>query len=144
MRRGVTIIEVIAVIAILSIIFVFGGSSISYYKRLNRDVEVENFLSSFKHIVTEGKISAIDTESNLKIKIENSNKKIKLMNGHEEINSIEMPEYIQLNRNGIIDITSEGQVKAGTTILDNTKDKEKYFISIRVGVDYINIEKKKI
>lgn len=144
MRRGVTIIEVIAVIAILSIIFVFGGSSINYYKRLNRDIEVENFLASFKHIVTEGKISAIDTESNLKIKIENSNKKIKLMNVHEEINSIEMPEYIQLNRNGIIDITSEGQVKAGTTILDNTKDKEKYFISIRVGVDYINIEKKKI
>lgn len=144
MRRGFTIIEVIAVIAILSIIFVFGGASINYYKKLNRDIEVENFLASFKHIVTEGKISAIDTESNLKIKIENSNKKIKLMNGHEELNSIEMPEYIQLNRNGIIDITSEGQAKADTTILDNTKDKEKYFISIRVGVDYINIEKKKI
>lgn len=144
MRRGFTMIEVIAVIAILSIIFVFGGASISYYKKLNRDIEVENFLASFKHIITEGKISAIDTESNLKIKIENSNKKIKLMNGHEELNSIEMPEYIQLNRNGIIDITSEGQAKADTTILDNTKDKEKYFISIRVGVDYINIEKKKI
>lgn len=144
MRRGFTIIEVIAVIAILSITFVFGGASISYYKKLNRDIEVKNFLASFKHIVTEGKISAIDIESNLKIKIENSNKKIKLMNGHEELNSIEMPEYIQLNRNGIIDITSEGQAKAGTTILDNTKDKEKYFISIRVGVDYINIEKKKI
>lgn len=143
MRKGFTLIEVIAVLAIISIIFTFGGSAIGYYKKLSRDIEIENFLVSFKHLITEGKISAIESQANLKIKIENSSKKIKLMNGINEINHINMPNYIQLNRNGIIDITSEGQSKADTTILDNIKDKEKYFISIRVGVDYINIEKKK-
>lgn len=143
MKKGFTLIEIIAVLAIISIIFTFGGASIVHYKKIGRDIEVENFLASFKHLITEGKISAIDSQANLKIKIENSSKKIKLMNGINEMNYINMPDYIQLNRNGIIDITSEGHAKADTTILDNIKDKEKYFISIRVGVDYINIEKKK-
>lgn len=143
MKKGFTLIEIIAVLSILSIIFTFSASSIVYYKKINRDIEIENFLASFKHLITEGKINAIDSQANLKIKIENSTKKIRLMNGINEINSINMPDYIQLNRNGIIDITSEGHAKSDTTILDNIKDKEKYFISIRVGVDYINIEKKK-
>ena len=144
MKKGFTLIEVIVVLAIVSIIFTFSGTSIRYYKKLNRDVEIENFLVSFKHLITEGKVDALDNEVDLNIVIENENKKIKLMNKDVEINSIDIPNYIELIKNKNINITSKGQAIASTTILENIKDKEMYKIIIRVGVDYINIEKSKI
>lgn len=144
MKKGFTLVEVIAVLAIISIIFIFSGTSIGYYKKLNRDIEIENFLTSFKHLITEGKVDALDNEINLNIAIENENKKIKLMNNNTEINHIKIPNYIEVIKNEKIDITSKGQVRASTTILENIKDKERYIITIRVGVDYINIEKNKI
>ena len=66
------------------------------------------------------------------------------MNKDDEINSIDIPNYIELIKNKNINITSKGQAIASTTILENIKDKEMYKIIIRVGVDYINIEKSKI
>lgn len=144
MKKGFTLIEVIVVLAIVSIIFTFSGTSIRYYKKLNRDVEIENFLVSFKHLITEGKVDALDNEVDLNIVIENENKKIKLMNKDDEINSIDIPNYIELIKNKNINITSKGQAIASTTVLENIKDKEMYKIIIRVGVDYINIEKSKI
>lgn len=144
MKKGFTLIEVIVVLAIISTIFAFSTTSTRYYKKINRNVEIENFLVSFKHLITEGKVEAINCEKDLNIVIENENKKIKLMNKESEINYICMPKYINLIKNKNINISSKGQAVASTTILENIEDKERYNITIRVGVDYINIEKSKI
>lgn len=60
------------------------------------------------------------------------------------ISSIAIPEYINNVGKTQISVSSDGRLESGTLIFENTKDKEKYFFKIRVGVDYINFEKKKL
>lgn len=61
--KGFTLIEVIAVIGITSIILLFGISSTNYYKKIQRDIETEEFIVSFKHLLSESKMEAINRDS---------------------------------------------------------------------------------
>ena len=131
--KGFTLIEVIAVIGITSIILLFGISSTNYYKKIQRDIETEEFIVSFKH-----------RDSVVIITIQNSRKKIKSEENLRLLSSIVIPEYINNVGKTQISVSSDGRLESGTLIFENTKDKEKYFFKIRVGVDYINFEKKKL
>lgn len=142
--KGFTLIEVIAVIGITSIILLFGISSTNYYKKIQRDIETEEFISSFNHLLSESKMEAINRDSVVVIMIQNSNKKIKSQVNLNLISSIAIPEYINNVGKTQISVSSDGRLESGTLIFENTKDKEKYFFKIRVGVDYINFEKKKL
>ncbi|WP_338627538.1 type II secretion system protein [Clostridium baratii] len=142
--KGFTLIEVIAVMSITSIILLFGISSTNYYKKIQRDIETEDFIASFKHLLSESKIEAVNRDSVVKILIQNSNKIIKSEENLNLISSITIPEYINNVGKTQIYVSSDGKLESGTLIFENTKDKEKYFFKIRVGVDYINFEKKKL
>ena len=142
--KGFTLIEVIAVIGITSIILLFGISSTNYYKKIQRDIETEEFIVSFKHLLSESKIEAINRDSVVIITIQNSRKKIKSEENLRLLSSIVIPEYINNVGKTQISVSSDGRLESGTLIFENTKDKEKYFFKIRVGVNYINFEKKKL
>ncbi|WP_394896203.1 pilus assembly FimT family protein [Clostridium baratii] len=142
--KGFTLIEVIAVIGITSIILLFGISSTNYYKKIQRDIETEEFIVSFKHLLSESKMEAINRDSVVIITIQNSRKKIKSEENLRLLSSIVIPEYINNVGKTQISVSSDGRLESGTLIFENTKDKEKYFFKIRVGVDYIHFEKKKL
>lgn len=142
--KGFTLIEVIAVIGITSIILLFGISSTNYYKKIQRDIETEEFIASFKHLLSESKTESVNRDSVVIITIQNSRKKIKSEENLRLLSSIAIPEYINNVGKTQIAVSSDGRLESGTLIFENTKDKEKYFFKIRVGVDYINFEKKKL
>lgn len=143
-NKGFTLIEVILVIGITSIILLFGISSTNYYKKIQRDIETEEFIASFKHLLSESKIEAVNRDSVVIITIQNSRKRIKSEENLNLISSITIPDYINNVGKTQISVSSDGKLESGTLIFENTKDKEKYFFKIRVGVDYINFEKKKL
>lgn len=143
-NKGFTLIEVIAVIGITSIILLFGISSTNYYKKIQRDIETEEFIASFKHILSESKMEAVNRDSVVIITIQNSRKKIKSEENLSLLSSIAIPDYINNVGKTQVSVSSDGRLDSGTLIFENTKDKEKYFFKIRVGVDYINFEKKKL
>lgn len=139
-KKGFTLIELIASMTILIILFTFGSLSLNYYKNLNEDIKLDNFFVSLKHILAEGKAIAIEEDIGLRIFLDNSNKKVKLQKGKIEKELIDIPNYINVNLNPKISISSNGQLKSQTTTLYNTKDNKKYYIKIRAGVDYVKIE----
>lgn len=143
-NKGFTLIEVIAVIGITSIILLFGISSTNYYKKIQRDIETEEFIDSFKHLLSESKMEAVNRDSVVIITIQNSRKKIKSEENLSLLSSITIPDYINNVGKTQISVSSDGRLDSGTLIFENTKDREKYFFKIRVGVDYINFEKKKL
>lgn len=143
-NKGFTLIEVIAVIGITSIILLFGISSTNYYKKIQRDIETEEFIASFKHLLSESKMEAVNRDSVVIITIQNSRKKIKSEENLSLLSSIAIPDYINNVGKTQISVSSDGRLDSGTLIFENTKDREKYFFKIRVGVDYINFEKKKL
>ncbi|CUP04607.1 Tfp pilus assembly protein FimT [Clostridium baratii] len=126
-NKGFTLIELIAVIGITSIILLFGISGTNYYKKIQRDIETEEFIASFKHLLSESKMEAINRESVVVIIIQNSNKKIKSQVNLKLISSIAIPEYINNVGKTQISVSSDGRLESGTLIFENTKDKEKYF-----------------
>lgn len=139
-KKGFTLIELIASMAILTILFTFGSISLKYYKNLNEDIRLDNFFVSIKHILSEGKAIAIDEDIGLRISFDNLNKKVKLQKGKVHKEMIDIPDYIEVISNPNIVISSNGQLQSQTTVLNNIKDNKKYYIKIRVGVDYVNIE----
>ena len=139
-KKGFTLIELIASMTILIILFTFGSLSLNYYKNLNEDIKLDNFFVSLKHILAEGKAIAIEEDIGLRIFLDNSNKKVKLQKGKIEKELIDIPYYIYVVSNHKISISSNGQLKSQTTTLNNTKDNKKYYIKIRAGVDYVKIE----
>ena len=139
-KKGFTLIELIASMTILIILFTFGSLSLNYYKNLNEDIKLDNFFVSLKHMLAEGKAIAIDEDIGLRVAFDNTNKKVILQKGIFNIGFIDMPYYIYVVSNPKISISSNGQLKSQTTTLNNTKDNKKYYIKIRAGVDYVKIE----
>ena len=115
-NKGFTLIELIAVIGITSIILLFGISGTNYYKKIQRDIETEEFIASFKHLLSESKMEAINRESVVVIIIQNSNKKIKSQVNLKLISSIAIPEYINNVGKTQISVSSDGRLESGTLI----------------------------
>lgn len=142
-KKGYTIIELMAVITILSVIILSSNNIINYYNKSIRDIEVENFLISTVNLLTYGKARAIKDNSKLQINFNEANKKVMLIKEYDVIKSFKIPNYIKVTNGMIIDITTDGQISSQTTQFKNTKENETYFLKVRVGVDYIKIEKAK-
>ncbi|MGL4569711.1 MAG: pilus assembly FimT family protein [Clostridium sp.] len=140
--KGFTLMEVIAVIAILSILLAFGTSSTKYYSKISRDIETEEFIASFENLLSLSKVEAINRDSILYLRIENTTKKIKLEHNSRVIESMKIPGYINNYGKARISITSDGQLDSETLIFENLEDRERYYFKIRVGVDFVNFEKK--
>ncbi|MDO5039010.1 prepilin-type N-terminal cleavage/methylation domain-containing protein [Clostridium sp.] len=142
-KKGYTLIELMAVIIIITIIIGSSNSIINYYTKAIRNLETENFLTSIEGILTYSKAKAIKENKNFQINFSKANSKVNLTQEGIVIESFKIPDYISVENGSIIQISTNGQISSQTTVMKNYKDKEKYSLKIRVGVDYINIEKEK-
>lgn len=143
-RKGFTLIETIANIAIISIIF---SVSIPIYKfktAVKNDIYISSYLYEIQSLITYGKSICKENEEYGKLVVNSKENNVKFIeNWHHIEKTIQLPSSIRLVSQFTIYITPKGKLESGNTIslLDN--ENNRHDITIGVGVDTITIKGEK-
>lgn len=151
MKKGYTLMEIMAVMSIILIISSFGLMAAKFYKRIKRDYLVETAAYEVENMVLLGKEKAIkeNTSGEIVFQLKNRELIVKLLlnNGYREESNLsnalipysdyseELGEYIKS-----ISISNRGQLSA-TTIDFKAITGDLYKLTTRVGVDLVVFER---
>lgn len=147
MRRGFTLIEIILVLAIMSIITGCSVVSVRYYKEVRNKVDADyycnavvNFLNNSKMYCRENSCSAIVTFDMVKneIKLENG---ITTVSKLIFLNKITLYEVQGRRSNRDIVIDNKGYSNDACTIILKDNNLIEHEITMRVGTSYVKINK---
>ena len=147
MRRGFTLIEIILVLAIMSIITGCSVVSVRYYKEVRNKVDADyycnavvNFLNNSKMYCRENSCSAIVTFDIVKneIKLENGISTVRKLIFSNKITLYEV-QGRRSNRDIVID--NKGYSNDACTIILKDNNLIEHEITMRVGTSYVKINK---
>jgi len=141
-KDGFTLIETMASIFILAILFSVGISESKFGNNLAYGMEKTAYVYEIQNILSYGKAVCKEKNKYGKIVIDSSKNEIRFIEGWDNIEKIvKLPEeIIIINRYKSIQITSEGKIAQGVTIELIDKYREEQDITIGVGVDLITIK----
>lgn len=142
-KVGFTLIETIVSIFILTILFSIGTSLNKLGSNLFKDMKNTAYIYEIQNLLSYGKAVCREKNKYGKITIDSRKNQIRFIEGADNIEKIiNMPKEISINeeRYQSIFITPDGKISRGITIELIDDYKEKYDITIGVGVDLIVIK----
>ncbi|MCR6515880.1 MAG: pilus assembly FimT family protein [Clostridium sp.] len=139
-NKGFTLIELIAVLAIMLILSSIGSLTFKGLNNIKNDNANEQFISELRMLISTGKKISVSESMNTNIIIDENAKKIKLSISSKVKDSIKIPSNLRFNsiKRDIL-IKSDGRIEPFTWMFKDG-DKE-YSISRPVEGDYINVKK---
>jgi len=147
MRRGFTLIEMILVIAIMSILVSFSVISLSYYKSIKNKIDADFFCNATVGFINNSKMYCRENSCSATITFDLAKNEIKLENGLNMINKLVFSNKITLyevegrRTNSDIIIDKDGFSNDACTIILKDNNLIEHEITMRVGTSYVKINK---
>ncbi|MBD7910031.1 type II secretion system protein [Clostridium cibarium] len=148
-KRGFTLIEIIAVIGVLSVIFSIGIASIKQFKTRYKQIEISNFLYETIDMISYGKsyCASNDLSGNVKLINNNDYLQVYLIADNKVIKNIKIKEVLRIKpfdneeeiRNINLRINEFGYVEPTTIKFINEK-LEEFIITVQVGGNVILVK----
>ncbi|WP_143314369.1 type II secretion system protein [Clostridium sp. HBUAS56017] len=148
-KRGFTLIEIIAVIGVLSVIFSIGIASIRQFKTRYKQIEISNFLYETIDMISYGKsyCASNDLSGNVKLINNNDYLQVYLIADNKVIKNIKIKEVLRIKpfdneeeiRNINLRINEFGYVEPTTIKFINEK-LEEFIITVQVGGNVILVK----
>ena len=142
-KNGFTLIETVVSIFILTILFSVGTSLIKMGDNLSKDMKNTAYVYEIQNLLSYGKAVCREKNKYGKITIDPKKNQIRFIEGADDIEKIlKLPKEISIDEEKYLSIfiTPDGKISRGTTIELIDDYKEKYEITIGVGVDLIVIK----
>jgi len=146
MRKGFTLIEIIIVIAIMSIVSGVSVLSVRYYKAVNNSLDADYYCNAVVNFINNSKMYCRENSCSAIVTFDKQNNQIKLVNGIKVVNKLVLKDKITLFRftgrvnNTYIVINSEGYSNDAFTIILKDNNSIKHEITMRVGTAYVKIK----
>ena len=141
MKKGMTLVELIIAMAILTIL-ITGALTVINFKTLKNQIVVKNIQSDISSILTFGKQYAYKNQAKCNIKFNNKKNNVELIkssNGNESIiGKIKLPKSYTIINEGMLKINEDGFIEASTITFTDVENNI-YKVSIQVGNDIITI-----
>ena len=147
MRRGFTLIEMILVIAIMSIIVSCSGISVRYYKSLKNKVDADYYCNATVSFINNSKMYCRENSCSATIIFDIVKNEIKLKNGLNLVNKLIFSNKITLYEvqgrriNSDIVIDKNGFSNDACIIILKDNNSIEHEITMRVGTSYVKINK---
>lgn len=147
MRRGFTLIEIILVIAIMSIIGGCGVFSIKYYKTVKNKVDADYYCNAVVNFINNSKMYCRVNSCSAIVTFDIDKNEIKLENGIMTINKLIFSNKVTLyevqgrrsNRDIVFDKLGYSNDACTIILIDNNSIEHE--ITMRVGTAYVKINK---
>jgi prepilin-type N-terminal cleavage/methylation domain-containing protein len=146
MRKGFTLIEIIIVIAIMSIVSGVSVLSVRYYKTVNNSMDADYYCNAVVNFINKSKMYCRENSCSVIVTFDKEKNEIKLVNGIKVVNKLMLKDKITLFRftgrvnNTYIVIDSEGYSNDAFTIILKDNNSIKHEITMRVGTAYVKIK----
>jgi prepilin-type N-terminal cleavage/methylation domain-containing protein len=145
MRRGFTLIEMVIVIAIISIV---GGTSVvsfKYYKTITNKADAQYYCNAIVNFINNSKMYCRENSCSGIVTFDIENNNMKLEDGISEVEELIFTDKIKLyevigrrsNRDIVIDKRGSTNDACTIMLIDNNSIKHK--ITVRVGTEYVKI-----
>jgi len=146
MRKGFTLIEIILVIAIMSIVSGVSALSVRYYKTVNNSLDADYYCNAVVNFINNSKMYCRENSCSAIVNFNKEKNEIKLVNGLKVVNKLTLKDKITLFsftgrvNNTYIVIDSEGYSNDAFTIILKDNNSIKHEITMRVGTAYVKIK----
>lgn len=146
MRKGFTLIEIILVIAIMSIVSGVSALSVRYYKTVNNSLDADYYCNAVVNFINNSKMYCRENSCSAIVNFNKEKNEIKLVNGLKVVNKLTLKDKITLFsftgrvNNTYIVINSEGYSNDAFTIILKDNNSIKHEITMRVGTAYVKIK----
>lgn len=141
MKKGYTLVELIIVMAILSILLVPTLNLTNSYKTTINRIKGKSVINDLSNLISFSKYYCRHNKVNGKLEINKvqGEATFKDMSGRGKVvKSIYLPEGFEFKTINLLNVTTEGYIQSDTIrVLDN--DKNTYKLTISTGVDTVNI-----
>lgn len=141
MKRGYTLIEVIVVMAIMSILLLSTIKVSSAYDNIVNRFKAKSFMNELSNTISFGKYYCSYYESPGMIEINKTKGQVKLKDISSKskvIKSITLPEGFKFTTISLLNINNNGHIESDTIRIIDSKG-NLYKLTISTGVDTINI-----
>jgi len=142
-NKGFTFIELILVIAMISVFLSLSLINIGAYRKLNNKIDVELFSNSLLNYINNSKEYCRDNEIGGYIYFDSERNIITLNCGIRQISSLPLPDDFSLREVGVdnkIKITNIGTTGSSCTIKFKDREGESHDITMCVGTEYVQIK----
>jgi prepilin-type N-terminal cleavage/methylation domain-containing protein len=146
MRKGFTLIEIILIIAIMSIVSGVGALSIRYYKTVNNSLDADYYCNAVVNFINNSKMYCRENYCGAIVNFDKGKNEIKLVNGIKVVNKLMLKDKITLFgftgrvNNTYIVINSDGYSNDAFTIILKDNNSIEHEITMRVGTAYVKIK----
>ncbi|AOR23925.1 prepilin-type N-terminal cleavage/methylation domain-containing protein [Clostridium taeniosporum] len=140
-HKGFTLIEVIASLSIILIIFSLTASVKDINSVISNKIEWESVLYDVENLFTYSKAYCKKNKINGEIQVDNiRNKIIFSPNDRKRIKQVILPNWMKIfTKNECMQVKSNGHINQGKTIGFKDYKNNMYEITVLPGIDYINI-----
>ncbi|WP_315080420.1 prepilin-type N-terminal cleavage/methylation domain-containing protein [uncultured Clostridium sp.] len=140
-KKGFTLIEVIASLSIIIIIFSLTLSIKDIHSTISNDIESKSALYDVENLLSYSKAYCKKNKKNGEIQIDNIRNRILFgENAKKTVKQVVLPEEIKIiGKNDCIQVRSDGHIKQGKTIVFQDNKNNIYKVTIATGIDPINI-----
>ena len=140
-KTGFTLIEVVASLAILTILFGTGITLSKLGRNIYSNIIIDGYVYEIQNLLSYGKAICMEKNKYGKISINTQTNEIAFIERWDDIEkTIVLPKEIKIQKNLNVFINSGGKIEQGSTITLVDKFGDKHEIIIRVGVDLIVIK----
>lgn len=142
-KKGFTLIEVIASLSIILIIFSLTFSVKNINSIMSSKIQNESVLYNVENLIIYGKAYCKKNKMTGEIQVDNKENKIIFINKYREvIKKVYLPKEIKISFSNIsMKINSIGLINRGNTIGFKDNKDNFYKITVATGIDCINISK---
>ena len=146
MRKGFTLIEIIMVIAIMSIVSGVSVLSLRYYKTVVNSLDADYYCNAVVNFINNSKMYCRENSCSAIVNFDKGKNQIKLVNGFNMVNKLMLKDKITLFsftgrvNNTYIVIDSKGYSNDAFTIILKDNNSKKHEITMRVGTAYVKIK----
>lgn len=143
-KGGFTLIELVAVMAIMSIVFSLGVGYIGIFSKLEEDSSEKILVLKIEDLLRYSKEYFLINGNEGKVRFDRGTNVISILDYEDEILYLEYDDEFDVYfksgaYSGDLRISSKGMLDSGT-IMVYKRGKRLCKIAIRVGVDYINVQ----